>query len=149
LSWLERSVMPKRIKRVIIDTNLWISFLITNNLNILSELFLFERFQIIFSDELFNEFLDVARRPKFKKYFDEKSVQLLIQNISEKLEFIEVASAITICRDLKDNFILALSIDGNADYIVTGDKDLLSLNGFKGKKIITINEFIKIIDTEV
>ena len=149
MSWLERSVMPKRIKRVIIDTNLWISFLITNNLNILSELFLFERFQIIFSDELFNEFLDVARRPKFKKYFDEKSVQLLIQNISEKLEFIEVASAITICRDLKDNFILALSIDGNADYIVTGDKDLLSLNGFKGKKIITINEFIKIIDTEV
>lgn len=141
--------MPKRIKRVIIDTNLWISFLITNNLNILSELFLFERFQIIFSDELFNEFLDVARRPKFKKYFDEKSVQLLIQNISEKLEFIEVASAINICRDLKDNFILALSIDGNADYIVTGDKDLLSLNGFKGKKIITINEFIKIIDTEV
>ena len=141
--------MPKKIKRVIIDTNLWISFLITNNLNILSELFLFERFQIIFSDELFNEFLDVARRPKFKKYFDEKSVQLLIQNISEKLEFIEVASAITICRDLKDNFILALSIDGNADYIVTGDKDLLSLNGFKGKKIITINEFIKIIDTEV
>jgi putative PIN family toxin of toxin-antitoxin system len=141
--------MPKRIKRVIIDTNLWISFLITNNLNILSELFLFERFQIIFSDELFNEFLDVARRPKFKKYFDEKSVQLLIQNISEKLEFIEVASAITICRDLKDNFILALSIDGNADYIVTGDKDLLSLNGFKGKKIISINEFIKIIDTEV
>ena len=141
--------MPKRIKRVIIDTNLWISFLIINNLNILSELFLFERFQIIFSDELFNEFLDVARRPKFKKYFDEKSVQLLIENISEKLEFIEVASAITICRDLKDNFILALSIDGNADYIVTGDKDLLSLNGFKGKKIITINEFIKIIDTEV
>ena len=141
--------MPKRIKRVIIDTNLWISFLITNNLNILSELFLFERFQIIFSDELFNEFLDVARRPKFKKYFDEKSVQLLIQNISEKLEFIEVPSAINICRDLKDNFILALSIDGNADYIVTGDKDLLSLNGFKGKKIITINEFIKIIDTEV
>ena len=141
--------MPKKIKRVIIDTNLWISFLITNNLNILSELFLFERFQIIFSDELFNEFLDVARRPKFKKYFDEKSVQLLIQNISEKLEFIEVASAINICRDLKDNFILALSIDGNADYIVTGDKDLLSLNGFKGKKIITINEFIKIIDTEV
>ena len=149
MSWLERSVMPKRIKRVIIDTNLWISFLITNNLNILSELFLFERFQIIFSDELFNEFLDVARRPKFKKYFDEKSVQLLIQNISEKLEFIEVPSAINICRDLKDNFILALSIDGNADYIVTGDKDLLSLNGFKGKKIITINEFIKIIDTEV
>ena len=149
MSWLERSVMPKKIKRVIIDTNLWISFLITNNLNILSELFLFERFQIIFSDELFNEFLDVARRPKFKKYFDEKSVQLLIENISEKLEFIEVASAITICRDLKDNFILALSIDGNADYIVTGDKDLLSLNGFKGKKIITINEFIKIIDTEV
>ena len=149
MSWLERSVMPKKIKRVIIDTNLWISFLITNNLNILSELFLFERFQIIFSDELFNEFLDVARRPKFKKYFDEKSVQLLIQNISEKLEFIEVASAINICRDLKDNFILALSIDGNADYIVTGDKDLLSLNGFKGKKIITINEFIKIIDTEV
>ena len=78
--------MPKKIKRVIIDTNLWISFLITNNLNILSELFLLEKFQVIFSDELFTEFLNVARRPKFKNYFDEKNIHLLTENIFDKIK---------------------------------------------------------------
>ena len=97
--------MPKKIKRVIIDTNLWISFLITNNLNILSELFLLEKFQVIFSDELFTEFLNVARRPKFKNYFDEKNIHLLMENIFDKIKFIKVHSSINICRDFKDNFI--------------------------------------------
>ena len=141
--------MPKKIKRVIIDTNLWISFLITNNLNILSELFLLEKFQVVFSDELFTEFLNVARRPKFKNYFDEKNIHLLMENIFDKIKFIKVHSSINICRDFKDNFILALAIDGNVDYIITGDKDLLALNGFRGKKIITINEFIKNLNSEI
>ena len=72
-----------------------------------------------------------------------------MENIFDKIKFIKVHSSINICRDFKDNFILALAIDGNVDYIITGDKDLLALNGFRGKKIITINEFIKNLNSEI
>ena len=50
---------------------------------------------------------------------------------------IEVTEAIRACRDPKDNRILELAVDGNADFIVTGDADLLVLNSFRGVRILT------------
>ena len=54
-----------------------------------------------------------------------------------------VNSEITICRDSKDNFLLALAKDAGADFLITGDKDLLSLKTFGNTKIISLNEFVK------
>jgi len=41
----------------------------------------------------------------------------------------------------KDNFLLALARDGNADYLITGDKDLRDMKVFEKTKIVTLNEF--------
>ena len=57
-------------------------------------------------------------------------------------DLIEVASIVTICRDSKDNFLLALAKDGKADYLLTGDKDLLELKKFGKTKIEKITTFI-------
>ena len=51
-------------------------------------------------------------------------------------------SIVTICRDPNDNFLLALAKDGNADYLLTGDKDLLELKKSGKTKIKTITSFI-------
>ena len=51
--------------------------------------------------------------------------------------FIEVKSEINKCRDPKDNFLLGLCDIGTADFLVTGDKDLLELLEYKGTKIIS------------
>ncbi len=59
------------------------------------------------------------------------------------IDFIEVESLITVCRDRKDNFLLALAKDGKADYLLTGDKDLLELKKFAKAKIITITNFFE------
>ena len=67
--------MPKRIKRVIIDTNLWISFLITNDFNKLDQFLDSEKYQIVFSEELFNEFLEVVHREKFNRYFNDLNIK--------------------------------------------------------------------------
>ena len=58
------------------------------------------------------------------------------------IDLIEVESIITICRDLNDNFLLALAKDGKADYLLTGDKDLLDLKKFGKTKIKTVTSFI-------
>ena len=58
-------------------------------------------------------------------------------------DLIEVKRNVTVCRDSKDNFLLALAKDGKADYLLTGDKDLLELKKFGKTKIRTISLFIE------
>ena len=96
-----------------------------------------------FSQELLNEFLEVVKRPKFRRFFSSTDIENILETIDEYADFIEVKSAIKVCRDSKDNFLLSLSVDGNVDYLLTGDKDLLDLNKFKKTTIITISQFLQ------
>jgi uncharacterized protein len=92
---------------------------------------------------LLDEFLEVARRPKSKRFFSLSDIEDLLETIEEYAEFVTVQTRIEVCRDPKDNFLLSLSIDGNADFLITGDKDLLTLTNFGETTITTISEFIK------
>ena len=55
--------------RVVIDTNIWISFLIGKSLTGLSQAIISSQIIVLFSDDLFCELIEVLNRPKFKKYF--------------------------------------------------------------------------------
>ena len=59
--------MSKAKDRVIIDTNLWISFLLSKDYTKLDKLFRQQNITLLFSKDLLEEFIEVARRPKFKK----------------------------------------------------------------------------------
>ena len=50
------------------------------------------------------------------------------------------------CRDPKDDFLLGLAKKSSADYLVTGDKDLLDLKKYQNTEIITIDMFERIIE---
>jgi len=50
-----------------------------------------------------------------------------------------------ICRDDRDNMFLDLAYEGKADYIITGDKDLLVLKNFKGSIVVKPAQFVKLI----
>jgi putative PIN family toxin of toxin-antitoxin system len=54
-----------------------------------------------------------------------------------------ISEQIKICRDEKDNKFLELAVNGNADFIITGDKDLLVLNPFRTIRIISPSLFIQ------
>ncbi|MBE9461692.1 putative toxin-antitoxin system toxin component, PIN family [Dyadobacter subterraneus] len=135
--------MQNNAVRIILDTNLWISFLITKDLSKLDDIIFSKRAILIFSSELLEEFLEVAQRPKFRRFFPQKDVEEILKTIEEHAEFVFVTSKIEVCRDPKDNFLLGLSIDGSADFLLTGDKDLLDLNPFQNTSIITISEFLQ------
>lgn len=91
-----------------------------------------------------DEFLEVAKRPKFRRFFSQSDIEDILETIDEYADFVTVRSKIEVCRDTKDNFLLSLSIDGNVDYLLTGDKDLLDLSKFGETKIITISKFLEI-----
>jgi putative PIN family toxin of toxin-antitoxin system len=134
--------MSIKIKRIIIDTNLWVSFLITNDFNKLDHFLNSDKYLVVFSDELFNEFLEVVHREKFARYFNDLNIKILVEIINEKALFVKVFSIVNVCRDLKDNFLLSLAIDGDVDYLITGDNDLLILKHYQKTSILTINDFI-------
>ena len=96
---------------------------------------------MIFSNELLEEFIDVVSRPKFKKYFSKKDIEKILEYFDQFGELVKVKSDIKICRDEKDNFLLNLSVDSKADYLITGDKDLLILEKIENTKILTFLEF--------
>jgi len=106
--------MQEKKDRVILDTNLWISFLLTKDYAKLDRILTDKGLVILFNQELLNEFIEVARRPKFKRYFSLKDLSELMHQMSSRAELIIVTSGIKICRDPKDDFLLSLAIDGKA-----------------------------------
>jgi putative PIN family toxin of toxin-antitoxin system len=135
--------------RVVIDTNIWISFLIGKSLAGLSKAIISSQILVLFSDDLFCELIEVLNRPKFKKYFSESAIKDLVTLLYEKVELIDVTSHFDDCRDTKDNFLLDLAVSGHANYLVTGDADLLILNPFHSVKIISYQDFQYIISNDM
>jgi len=131
--------------RVVIDTNIWIRFLIGKTLSGLSEAIISGQVIMLFSNDLFSELIEVLNRPKFKKYFSASAIEELIALLYEKVELIEIINHFNDCRDPKDNFLLDLAVSGHANYLVTGDADLLILNPFQGVEIISYQAFQNII----
>ena len=135
--------MPKKESKIIIDTNLWVSFLLTKDFSKLDSLFSDGRLRLLFSQELLDEFIAVTQRPKFKKYISSEDLEEIMLNISNHAEFVDVKEEVAICRDPKDNFLLALAQVSKATHLITGDKDLLSIKIIGKTKILTMAEFLK------
>jgi putative PIN family toxin of toxin-antitoxin system len=134
--------MPKQKDRIVVDTNLWLSFLITKNNSALDKIFLDDFVILLYTQELIDEFITVANRSKFTRYFDNDDLQRLLLSMSRRSIFIDTTSSVDICRDPKDNFLLALSKDGKASHLITGDKDLLELKKFGKTRILTMREYL-------
>jgi len=134
--------MKKKI-RIILDTNIWISFLITKSMKGIDRLIFNDKAVLLFSDESMTEFIDVTSREKLKPYFTKDDIASLIDLIEEYGEIVEVQSKVDICRDKEDNFLLSLAKDGKADYLITGDKDLLVLENFGKTEMIKLTDFLE------
>ena len=131
--------------KIVVDTNLWISFLMSlPTEQRLRRLLLSDKIDVLFSRELFDELETTTKRRKFRKYFDRLQFETLLQILVEVVVIVKVHSVVKICRDAEDNFLLALAQDGNADYLITGDNDLLTLKTFEKTKIVTLTEFEKL-----
>lgn len=111
--------------RVVIDTNIWISILLKRRSTLpILEAFNQNKFEIIISQELFDEFHEVWNRAKLKKYIDTNQAIKLEKQLKNRSIWIEINTIPPHCRDSKDLPVLATAIDGKANIIVSGDNDL-------------------------
>ncbi|MEC4817025.1 MAG: putative toxin-antitoxin system toxin component, PIN family [Scytonema sp. PMC 1069.18] len=96
----------------------------------------------LFSEATFQELGDVLSRPKFDSYLSrEKRLHFLFE-MRELSEFVTINRTFSICRDPRDNKFLDLAVCGNADYLITGDEDLLELHPFEGVSILSPASFL-------
>ena len=134
--------MPsQKPSKIIIDTNIWISFLIGKELQDLKDLIVSEKIKVITTDQLINEIRLVTSRDKLKKYFNQDKVSDLISLLDILADKVKIKKIDKICRDPKDDFILALSKESRANYLITGDKDLLEIKVYGRTKIVTVKQF--------
>ena len=133
--------------RVIIDTNLWISLLIGKRLSELYTLCNSAIIEVYICDEIKEEFMRIASREKIKKHTtNERVVQILeLMKVSCISGYITKSVVSSVLRDANDLYLLAFAETVRADFILTGDKDLLSLQSHRQTKIVTYKEFEAII----
>ena len=129
--------------RIIVDTNLWISLLIGKRLSELYSLCNSDIVDVYICDEIKEEFMRIASREKIRKYAtDERVTQILeLMKVSCILRPIEKRVVLSELRDVNDLYLLAFAETINADFILTGDKDLLSLQSHHQTTIVTYKEF--------
>lgn len=126
--------------RIVVDTNVFISGALFNGEpGIVLDVILRRKVDLLISAELEAEILLV-----FSRFETPQPIKNKIQDILEHHVIKIVPKKISsISRDPKDDMLLALSLAGNADYLITGDKDLLVLRRFEKTKIVTPRQFIK------
>jgi putative PIN family toxin of toxin-antitoxin system len=138
---------PKKIIRVVLDTNVLISVLLLKG-ELSRILGLWQKGKIIpiISKETFDELRTVLEYPKFS--LSRAEIKSLIEH--QILPFFEVINVNKhvkgACRDPGDDKFISCAISANADCIVTGDKDLSDLKKYQSVRIIHASDFIKIFD---
>jgi putative PIN family toxin of toxin-antitoxin system len=130
--------------RVVLDTNVLVSALLfSGELARIAEGWKTVAFIPVFSRETFDEFKRVLSYPKFSLTVQE--IAALIEN--EILPFCEVVEIreeiLGVCRDPADDPFLSCAATANADCIISGDKDLLTLGSFRNIPIVTAAAFLR------
>jgi len=127
--------------RLVVDANAWISSLLTPGFHERLKIVFDVRYHLMVSEELFRDLASAIRKPYLAKHIKQVEYEYLVSQLRVDAELVEVHSVVNACRDPKDNFLLALAKDGNADYLITGDDDLRSMKQFEKTIIVSLNEF--------
>lgn len=133
----------KKGLKVVLDTNILISALIfTGMLSKIVNLWKDGSIVPVLTKETFNEFREVLNYPKFSLTKAEISA-IIRQEILPYFEVVKAARNVKgVCRDPQDDKFISCAVSARADYIVTGDEDLLVLKQYGQTKIISASEFL-------
>ena len=98
--------------------------------------------KILISQPIVLELTKVLSRKKLNRYLLEEERIKFLADFLKDTEVIEITQNFDLCRDKKDNKFIDLAVCGNADYLITGDDDLLTLKSFHPTSIITPRQFL-------
>lgn len=132
--------MEENLVKVVVDTNVFISGIIFGGKpKTILELVYTEKIQAVISATLLSELQEILLK-KFK--FSESVVLDIEERIKDIFKFVYPTEQIMLVKDEDDNRILEAAMEGNCDFIITGDKELLHLHQYKGIVILSSDEFL-------
>ncbi len=130
--------------KIVLNTNILISSLLfKGELSGIVDLWKEGRIIPMFSRETFREFKKVLEYPKFS--LTRQEINLIIdEEVLPYFEIIEIIDKVRgVCRDGDDDKFIACAVNASADFIVSGDKDLLDIYEYKSIRIIGALELLK------
>ena len=139
--------------KIVVDTNLIVSAVITSHGNPAKILGLFRKnlIEIVISEEIAAEIQKVLNYPKIKKRhgWSSEETKRFVKGIKEFCIVVvpKTQPEIIVTKDASDDKFLDCALAGEVDYIVTGDKHLLNLGQYSGIPIITPEQLLKIYKT--
>jgi len=137
--------------RFTLDTNVLVSAFIAkhgHSANLLELALTVESIELVLSRPILHELEDVLSRDEVRKRFSysDRDIERIGKTLEKSSTIIQVRSALKVVKDdPKDDTILNAALDGNADYIVSGDRHLLKLRRFRGIKIVKPKEMMDVI----
>ena len=130
--------------RIVLDTNIIISAALSKNSTPDRALnYAVDNTVLLISKDTFNELQEKLLGVKFDKYVQRQARETFLTTLLAISEMVIIKKPIVACRDSKDDKFLELAVNGNANCIVTGDKDLLVLHPFETVEILTAADFLK------
>jgi len=135
---------------LVLDSNVLVSALLTKGTppDQLYQIWVNGGFNLVTSNWQIDEFKRVLRYEKLKRYIKPIEASLLLENIDSMTQIVEVKKPRSESPDPDDNWILATAVSGEADLLVTGDKnDLLHLKQVEGVRIVNARKALKLIQS--
>lgn len=134
----------RRRERIVLDNNALVSrLLLPASVPALAVRKAVDEGQVLVSEASLAELADVLSRSKFDPYVTVEDRQEFFRLLGRIAEVVPISYAVHACRDPRDNKILEVAVNGSADLIVTGDKDLLTLGEFHGIGIVSPARYLE------
>jgi len=133
--------------KIVLDANVLISALIKSGKprELLFKI-VEKKTQLVLSRDILEEFLEITEDSRIRKYVDEDDVIAFLRVVGNIATMVKVRSMFKVVKeDPDDDIVLKTAHDGKAEYIVSGDKHLLSLKEFRKVRIVTVNQMLDII----
>ena len=134
--------------RVVLDTNILISALIRPK-SVARQIYegaRSGRIALVTCDAQLDEFRRVTRYPKVQRYIRPAEAGTMLNELRELAVLVEVKEEVDISPDPADNFLFAMSLASQADYLVTGDKaDVLALVSHGKTQIVTARKLVELL----
>jgi putative PIN family toxin of toxin-antitoxin system len=130
-------------ERVVIDTNVLISGLLsTTSTPAQAVEKAVTKAQLVATPATLRELIERLHSSKFDPYVPRERHDALLERLVSLVEIIDVLQTVRASRDPKDDKFLEAAVNGPADVIVTGDRDLLDLNPFRSIAIVTPADYV-------
>jgi len=132
------------LRRVVLDTNIVVSAALRFGNPHRALLKARVEADLLVSEETLAELREVLLRPKFDLEIGRSLREGLYEELARQCTLVPIPFRVQVCRDPRDDKFIELAVHGQAEAIITGDRDLLVLNPFRGIAILTPADYLAI-----